>query len=102
MRLRNCRKYSLPLQKEGLMKEFREAVLIQKPQGILELISFFDTLSKTYGINVYFKNKLIEIIQPLSSEPKRYQMRNPWKFSKRYPWKYDITEQNNHKEKKKI
>ena len=84
------------------MKEFKEAVLIQKPEGLLELISFFDTDTLTYGINVYFRNKLIEIIQPLLREPKRYQMRNPWKFSKRYPWRYEISEKNNNNAKKKL
>ena len=84
------------------MKVWKEGVLIQKPQGVLEIISFFDTDNDTYGINVYFRNKLIEIIQPLPGEPKRHQMRNPWKYSKRYPWQYDLSEKNYKQEIKKL
>jgi hypothetical protein len=72
------------------MRELKEVVLVQKPQGLLEVVSFFDSVTRTFGIYIYFRNKLIEIIQPLLREPKRYQMRNPWRYSLRYPWKFDL------------
>ncbi len=76
------------------MKIYKEAVLIRKQQGLLELVSYFDTVTKKYGINVYFHDKLIEIIQPLEAEPQRHQMRYPWKSNTRYPWKYSDIQGN--------
>jgi len=70
------------------MKLFKEGVLIKKGKELLELISFYDTVTNKYGINVYFHDKLVEIIQPLNEEPLRNEMQYPWKYSFRYPWKY--------------
>ena len=84
------------------MRVFKEAVLIKNDLGLIELISFFDSITKRYGINVYFHDKLVEIIQPLDVEPRRNQMRYPLKFSKRYPWRYEISEKNNNKAKRKF
>jgi hypothetical protein len=67
------------------MKIFKEAVLVKKARGLIELVSFFDTVTKKYGINVYFHDKLVEIIL-LELEPRRSQMRYPWKNKTRCNW----------------
>lgn len=64
------------MQKVFRMKIYKQAVLIQKDDGYLEVISYYDLHSQTFGIEVFSENKLLETIHPLQQEPERDKMRS--------------------------
>lgn len=53
------------------MKVHKQSVLIEAHMGYLEVISFFDTTTKTYGADIYFEDKLSETITSMIKEPMR-------------------------------
>ena len=58
------------------MKIYKQAVLIQRDEGYLEIISYYDLPSQTFGIEVFSGDKLLETIYPLQEEPARDKMRS--------------------------
>jgi hypothetical protein len=57
------------------MKIYKQAVLIPKDHGYLEVISYYDHFSKKFGLDFFLDDKLIESIATLDAEPTRDEMR---------------------------
>jgi hypothetical protein len=53
------------------MKVHKQSILIEAHMGYLEVISFFDTITKTYGADIYYEDQLSETIISMNQEPMR-------------------------------
>jgi hypothetical protein len=56
------------------MKVHKQVVMIEVYQGYLEIISFYDTSTKTFGVDIFHEERLAETINAMSSEPMREHM----------------------------
>lgn len=53
------------------MKVHKQIVLIDEPDGYIEVISFYDTKTKTYGVDIYYEERLAETHNTMDKEPLR-------------------------------
>ena len=53
------------------MKVHKQSVLIEAQDGFLEVISYFDTTTKTYGADIFYEDKFAESINSMANEPQR-------------------------------
>jgi len=53
------------------MKLHKQSVSIDAYNGLLEVVSFYDTKSKTFGTDIFFEDKLLATHQEMKNEPLR-------------------------------
>lgn len=53
------------------MKVHKQSVMIEAHMGYIEVISFFETETKSYGADIYYEDKLTETVSSIKNEPLR-------------------------------
>jgi hypothetical protein len=51
------------------MKIHKQSVILKSDKGYIEVVSFFETTSKTFGADIYYCNLYVETIDDLNKEP---------------------------------